>query len=72
VKCNAAITSSSLTQEFRAGEENFLVLSLNTPGQASHQFCRVAPVLLLCTMALHTSGAALGWRFVVVCVCGGT
>jgi hypothetical protein len=35
VKCNAAITSSSLTQEFRAGEENFLVLSLNTPGQVS-------------------------------------
>jgi hypothetical protein len=36
VKCNAAITSSSLTQEFRAGEENSFVLSLTTPGQVSH------------------------------------
>jgi hypothetical protein len=35
VKCNAAITSSSLTDAFVAGQENYLVLSLNTPGQVS-------------------------------------
>ncbi|WIA39472.1 hypothetical protein OEZ86_005570 [Tetradesmus obliquus] len=35
VKCNAAITTSSLSDAFEAGQENFLVLSLNTPGQVA-------------------------------------
>jgi hypothetical protein len=45
VKCNAAITSSSLTQDFVAGEENFLALSLNTPGQVRQATAALSHVL---------------------------
>jgi hypothetical protein len=49
VKCNAAFTSSSLTDAFVAGQENFLVLSLNTPGQVREAICDLcAAVLVWC------------------------
>lgn len=36
VECNIAITKSSLTAAYKPGVDNYLVFSLNTPGQVGH------------------------------------
>lgn len=58
VKCNAAITTSSLSDAFEEGQENFLVLSLNTPGQVT----AATADGLLCSACVHSD------VYVVVCL----
>jgi hypothetical protein len=57
VKCNIAITKSSLTAAYKPGVENYLAFSLNTPGQVRDP-CRAlywpAPGYICCLSARCT------------------
>lgn len=56
VKCNVAITSSSMTNAYRPSADNYLVLSLNTPGQVGCHWN------VLCPMLLGVGNACGTWR----------
>jgi hypothetical protein len=63
VKCNIAITSSSLTDAYKPNVDNFLVFTLNTPGQVRHAHpCRGSLEPSSTAAPLGSSAAATsGW-----------